>query len=114
MSARKRNPGVGLATVYRTIKLLEDAGLAESRQFGAGHTLYEVSADRDHHDHIICKECGFIVEFESPELESLQQRLARRHGFEIVSHRHEMFGLCDKARGLPGGTCPAELARRGR
>ena len=55
-SARKRNPGVGLATVYRTIKLLEDAGLAHSRQFGAGHTLYEIAVDRDHHDHET--ECG--------------------------------------------------------
>lgn len=108
-SARARNPGVGLATVYRTIKLLEEAGLAESREFGVGHTLYE-RALADHHDHIICRECGFIVEFESAEIERTQERIARELGFDIVSHRHEIFGLCDKARGRAGGSCPAEAA----
>ncbi len=109
--ARAKNPGVGLATVYRTVKLLEEAGLAESRQFGSGHTLYEVAVDGEHHDHIICKECGYVVEFENHEIEALQDKIARRNGFQIVNHRHELFGLCDKARGLPNGTCPAERAR---
>jgi Fur family ferric uptake transcriptional regulator len=110
-SARRKNPGVGLATVYRTVKLLEEAGLAESRQFGSG-TLYEVAGERAHHDHIICRECNFIVEFESDEIEEIQSTIARRHGFSIVQHRHEIFGLCDKARGVPGGQCPAEKARK--
>jgi Fur family transcriptional regulator, ferric uptake regulator len=108
VSSRAKSPGVGLATVYRTIKLLEEAGLAEARQFGVGQTLYEV-AGLDHHDHIICHNCGYIVEYESEEIEAAQVTVARRFGFEIVNHRHEIFGLCDKARGLPGGTCPAEL-----
>jgi Fur family transcriptional regulator, ferric uptake regulator len=108
-SARKKNPGVGLATVYRTVKLLEDAGMASSRQFGSGQTLYEQTGH--HHDHIICKQCQFIVEFESDEIEEMQTEIARSHGFNIVQHRHELFGLCDKARGVPGGTCPAEKAR---
>ena len=107
-SARKKNPGVGLATVYRTVKLLEDAGLAASRQFGSGQTLYEIAGE--HHDHIICKQCHFIVEFESEEIERLQSDIARSQGFAIIQHRHELFGLCDKARGVPGGTCPAEKA----
>ncbi|MCG5052545.1 MAG: transcriptional repressor [Myxococcales bacterium] len=110
--AREKNPGVGLATVYRTVKLLEEAGLALSRQFGSGQTLYEIAVVGEHHDHIICKECGYIVEFESDEIEALQEKIARRHGFEIVQHRHELFGLCDKARGLPEGTCPAERAKK--
>src|SRR5439155_9547362 len=64
-SARRRNPTVGLATVYRTVKLLEEAGLAHARQFGSGHTLYEVAGLRAHHDHLICTACNHIVEFES-------------------------------------------------
>lgn len=112
-SARKKNPGVGLATVYRTVKLLEDAGLAEPRQFGSGQTLYELSGpDGAHHDHIICKECGYVVEFESDEIEEIQTRIAREHGFGLVHHRHELFGLCDKARGVPDGLCPAEKVRK--
>lgn len=109
VSARRKNPGVGLATVYRTVKLLEEAGLAESRQFGSGQTLYELAGDdKAHHDHIICRDCGFIVEFESEEIERIQAAIAENHGFSIVQHRHEIFGLCDKARGIPQGFCPAE------
>jgi Fur family ferric uptake transcriptional regulator len=108
-SARKKNPGVGLATVYRTVKLLEDAGLASSRQFGSGQTLYEVAGH--HHDHIICQQCQHIIEFESDEIEQLQTDIAGRHGFRILQHRHELFGLCEKAQGIPGGICPAEAER---
>ena len=108
-SARKKNPGVGLATVYRTVKLLEDAGLAASRQFGSGQTLYEVAGQ--HHDHIICQQCHHIIEFESDDIERIQSDIARRHGFRLVQHRHELFGLCEKAQGVPGGHCPAEAER---
>jgi len=106
--ARKKHPGVGLATVYRTVKLLEEAGIAASRQFESGHTLYEVSEGRAHHDHLICDRCGYIVEFESDEIEQLQDSAARRFGFNVLRHRHELFGLCEKARGIPGGRCPGE------
>jgi Fur family ferric uptake transcriptional regulator len=110
-AARSRNPSVGLATVYRTVKLMEDAGLAESHQFGqSGQTLYEISRDGEHHDHIICEKCGFILEFESEELEALQDVIAKRYGFRITNHRHEIFGLCDKARGMDDGHCPSEIA----
>jgi Fur family ferric uptake transcriptional regulator len=110
-SARRRNPGVGLATVYRTVKLLEEAGLAHARQFGSGgHTLYEVAGQRAHHDHLICQSCNHIVEFESDEIEALQEKVAHRLGFAITHHRHEIFGLCERAQGVPGGACPAERA----
>jgi Fur family ferric uptake transcriptional regulator len=111
-SARRRNPGVGLATVYRTVKLLEEAGLAHARQFGAGHTLYEVAGQRAHHDHMICQQCNHIIEFESDEIEALQERVAKRFGFSITHHRHELFGLCEKAQGMPGGLCPAEKVKK--
>ena len=109
ISARKKNPGVGLATVYRTVKLLEDAGLAASRQFGSGQTLYEVAGQ--HHDHIICQQCQHIIEFESDEIEQIQSDIARRAGFRLTHHRHELFGLCEKAQGIPGGYCPADAER---
>jgi Fur family transcriptional regulator, ferric uptake regulator len=114
-SARRKHPSVGLATVYRTVKLLEEAGIAEARHFGPGQTLYEVSEGRAHHDHLICDACGFIIEFENDEIEQLQDNAAKRHGFNVLRHRHELFGLCEKARGIAGGACPAEAAgRRGR
>jgi Fur family ferric uptake transcriptional regulator len=114
-SARRKHPSVGLATVYRTVKLLEEAGIAEARHFGPGQTLYEVSEGRAHHDHLICDACGFIIEFENDEIEQLQDNAAKRHGFNVLRHRHELFGLCEKARGVPGGACPAEaVGRRGR
>ena len=113
--ARRKQPSVGLATVYRTVKLLEEAGIAAARPFGPGQTLYEVSEGRAHHDHLICESCGFITEFESDEIEALQDAAARRHGFNVLRHRHELFGLCEKARGLPGGRCPGEASgHRGR
>jgi Fur family ferric uptake transcriptional regulator len=108
--ARRSHPGVGLATVYRTVKLLEEAGLAASRQFESGHTLYEVAQGRAHHDHLICRQCGYIVEFESDEIERLQLAAARKMGFNVLSHRHELFGLCEKSQGMPAGRCPAEEA----
>ena len=113
-SARRKHPRVGLATVYRTVKLLEEAGIAAARHFGPGQTLYEVAEGRAHHDHLICDSCGFIMEFENDEIEALQDAAARRFGFNVLRHRHELFGLCEKARGIPDGRCPAEESRHGR
>ena len=104
---RKRHPRVGYATVYRTLKLLVDSGLAVERQFGDGQARYEVVGD--HHDHLICVKCGVILEFEDPEIERLQDRIALQlGGFTVLRHRHELYGLCPKARGDAGGSCPNE------
>lgn len=104
---RKRNRKVGYATVYRTLKLLVDSGLAIQRQFGDGQARFEV--DGDHHDHLICTKCGLILEFEDDEIEALQERIAERlGGFKVTRHRHELYGLCPKARGIPDGYCPNE------
>lgn len=106
---RKRNKKVGYATVYRTLKLLVDSGLAHQRQFGDGQARYEVAGD--HHDHLICAECGLILEFEDDEIERLQDKIAERlGGFTVVRHRHELYGLCPKARGVAGGGCPNEAS----
>ena len=78
---RKDAPGVGLATVYRTVKLMEEAGIADSRHFNSGQTLYEV-ADGVHHDHLICQKCGFIVEFHNEEIEQIQKRPCQNAWFQ--------------------------------
>jgi Fur family ferric uptake transcriptional regulator len=104
---RKRHPKVGYATVYRTLKLLVDSGLAVERQFGDGQARYEVVGD--HHDHLICVKCGLILEFEDDEIERLQERIASRlGGFKVLRHRHELYGLCAKEAGDPDAICPNE------
>ena len=108
---RKRHPKVGYATVYRTLKLLVDSGLAVERQFGDGQARYEIVGD--HHDHLICLKCGLILEFEDDEIERLQERIAARLGnFTVLRHRHELYGLCPKAAGAAGGGCPRELQKK--
>jgi Fur family ferric uptake transcriptional regulator len=96
--ARRDDPRVSVATVYRTMKLLVECGLASARQFGEGQTRYEPSAGRAHHDHLICVGCGDIVEFANEKIESLQEIVARRHGFEVESHKLELYGRCARCR----------------
>jgi Fur family ferric uptake transcriptional regulator len=88
-----RDRRIGLVTVYRTLKLLKDAGLAHERQFGEGRALFEHATKR-HHDHMICTHCGKITEFENREIEELQQQVARRLGFTMRDHKLELYGLC--------------------
>jgi Fur family transcriptional regulator, ferric uptake regulator len=108
---RKRNKRVGYATVYRTLKLLVDAGLATQRQFGDGQARFEIAGE--HHDHLICTKCGLILEFEDDEIEALQDRIAERlGGFEVVRHKHELYGICPKERGVVGGACPNDDQRK--
>jgi Fur family ferric uptake transcriptional regulator len=96
---RREDPRVSVATVYRTMKLLADCGLAVARQFGSdGQTRWEAAAGRPHHDHLICTRCGEIVEFANERIEHLQERVAKRHGFEVESHRLELYGRCARCR----------------
>jgi Fur family ferric uptake transcriptional regulator len=95
---RAREPRVGYATVYRTLKLLTECGVASERRFGDGLTRYELADDETHHDHLICVECNEITEFEEPRIEALQESIAKRYGFELRSHKHEMYGVCPKCR----------------
>ena len=101
--ARTEDPRVSLATVYRTMKLLADSGLAAARQFGGGQLRYEAAAGRHHHDHLICRVCGEIAEFSSERIESLQAVVARRHGFDVEEHRLELYGRCPRCRPARGG-----------
>ena len=91
---RARDRGIGYATVYRTLKLLAECGVASERRFGDGLSRYELADDQDHHDHLICTGCGSITEFEEPRIEKLQDAVAARYGFKVVSHKHEMYGVC--------------------
>ncbi len=95
---KKSFPGIGYATVYRTLKLLAGAGIAEERRFADGRTRYEYRAARNHHDHLICTECGTIIEFENERIEALQQDVARKNRFTVTSHKLELYGLCAECR----------------
>lgn len=96
---RRRDQRVSIATVYRTMKLLAECGLAHARNFGDGQTRFEAAVGREHHDHLICTSCGTIVEFESDKIEALQEAVARRHGFKVSSHKMELYGLCKGCQG---------------
>ncbi len=91
---RKAHPHIGYATVYRTMKLLTDAGLAEERRFEDGFTRYEYTSSAAHHDHLICTRCGEILEFENERIEELQADVARKNHFQVQSHKLEIYGLC--------------------
>ena len=92
----KTDPKIGYTTVYRTLKLLTRLGLATQRKFGDGETRYEPASEGDHHDHLICLDCGKIIEFEDQTLETLQNGIAQRHRFKISDHRLELYGLCEE------------------
>ena len=96
---RAANPHIGHTTVYRTMKLLCDAGLAIERHFDDGLTRYEV--EHEHHDHLVCTRCGKIVEFECQMIESAQNEIVARYGFRLLRHRHELYGHCPDCQGKP-------------
>src|SRR6478752_10307061 len=95
---RQKDPRVGYATVYRTLKLLTECGVAFERKFGDGLTRYELADESSHHDHLICTSCSKIIEFEEPKIEELQETIAARYDFELLSHKHEMYGTCAECR----------------
>jgi Fur family ferric uptake transcriptional regulator len=106
--SRALNAKIGYATVYRTLKLLSECGLAAPRRFGDGQTVYETAGDSAHHDHLVCLECNHVLEFENEEIERLQDQVARSFGFTLVRHKLELYGLCARAAGLRGGSCPRD------
>jgi Fur family ferric uptake transcriptional regulator len=93
----KKDPHIGLATIYRTLNLFCEAGLAQARHFGA-QTQYDNVSHKGHHDHLICTSCGKIVEFENCDIERLQEEVAARNGFTIQTHKLELYGLCSSCR----------------
>ena len=92
---RRRRADIGRTTIYRSLKLFKDAGLASELTYG-GEARFETLWNRDHHDHFICGSCGEIFEFKSPEIEQIQETIAQGIGFQIEAHRHHILGLCRK------------------
>lgn len=106
--SRRRDKSVSRATVYRTLPLLTESGLVREMDFGGSHKFYDPNyAERPRHSHIICLDCGKIVEFESKELEQLEDKISHRLGFEVKSHRLQITANCEEFRRL--GAC----ARKG-
>ncbi len=97
---QKEDPSVGQTTVYRTLKLLAEAGLAREVRFGDGKTYYEHHYNHEHHDHLICTECGEVIEFFSPEIEELQDKTAAEFGFRLTNHSLRMWGVCSECQSL--------------
>ncbi len=91
---------IGLTTVYRTLKVLTEAGLASEVRFGDGKTYYEHLYNHEHHDHMICTACGRVIEFVSAEIEALQDEMADKFGFRPTHHSLRMWGICSKCQKL--------------
>ena len=107
-AVQQRDSSVGQATVYRTLKVLVDSGLANSSRFGGNSALYESAITDEHHDHLICTECGLIVEFCDDQIESLQHVVAQGHGFTLKDHTMELYATCDRSH----PACPKCPAKR--
>lgn len=90
------NQAIGYTTIYRTLKLFTECGLANEMKFKDGITRYEHRFGHEHHDHLICVKCGRLIEVVEPEIEELQEKLARKHNFKIEHHRMELYGTCQK------------------
>ena len=95
-AVKSRDKRVGYATLYRTLKLLTECGLAVSSTFGDGPARFESTLNRDHHDHLICTKCGKIIEFENDEIEQLQLSVCKELGFKLVDHKMELYGECTR------------------
>ncbi|SMO38398.1 Fur family transcriptional regulator [Ruegeria faecimaris] len=90
--ASQVDSGISIATVYRTVKLFEEAGILERLEFGDGRARYE-DAERDHHDHLIDMQSGEVIEFVDPEIEALQEKIAAKLGYKLKGHRLELYGV---------------------
>ena len=95
---RKKHKRVSKATVYRTLNLLVGKKMVEEHDFGKGEKFYERMVERPHHDHLICIRCGRIIEFENPQIERLQEEIAKQESFQVAYHSHKLFGTCSHCR----------------
>ncbi len=90
--AGELDPKISIATVYRTVRLFEEANIIERHDFGDGRSRYE-EATEEHHDHLIDIQSGKVIEFQNQEIEVLQEEIAKKHGMKLVGHRLELFGV---------------------
>lgn len=91
---KKKNPGIGYVTVYRTMKLLSEAGLCNEADFGDGIARFEHQYGHEHHDHLVCIKCGSYTEVVKPKIEELQEKLAKENKFMPLRHKLQIFGIC--------------------
>lgn len=90
--ASEMDPKISIATVYRTVRLFEEANIIERHDFGDGRSRYEEATD-EHHDHLIDIQSGKVIEFQNEEIEALQEKIAEKHGMKLVGHRFELYGV---------------------
>ena len=95
--ASARDPGISIATVYRTVKLFEEAGILDKLEFGDGRARYE-DAERDHHDHLIDLQSGEVIEFVDAEIEALQEKIAKKLGYQLKGHKLELYRRTDQEK----------------
>lgn len=93
---KNKIPGIGYSTVYRTLKLLAECGIASERHFEKGFTRFEPIHKEEHHDHLICTKCSAIIEFTNQEIEKIQRKIARNFRFFVSDHKLEIYGLCSR------------------
>ena len=105
---RAIDPSVARGTVYRTLALLHQAGVVEKHDFRYGPPNYEVTFGKAHHDHLMCVQCGEIIEFQEPRVEQLQQDVVRRYGYKLLSHTHKLYGLCPACQRVGHRRMPKE------
>ena len=96
--ASEQDPNISIATVYRTVRLFEEAGILDRHDFGDGRARYE-EVPEEHHDHLIDIRSGKVLEFHDAEIELLQERIAKRLGYKLIGHRLELFGVADDSVG---------------
>ena len=98
MAIKSRKTHVSRATVYRSLDILVQKGFARKLNLGDGRARYETKIDNPHHDHIICNECGKIIEFVNDKIEKMQEEIAKQHHFKLQQHIHQLFGLCKECQ----------------
>ena len=98
LALKKRGQHVSRATVYRTMDILVNNGFARKMNLGDGRARYESKVNSPHHDHLVCMDCGLIVEFMDQEIEDLQDKIAIQYDFQLKRHIHQLFGLCKKCQ----------------
>ena len=95
LAIQKDGCNIGIATVYRTLQFLCQAGLAEEKFFkNSNSSVFELLCPHSHHDHLVCKGCGIVIEFENKQIEKMQEQVVKEYGFTLHSHRLELFGYC--------------------
>jgi Fur family transcriptional regulator, ferric uptake regulator len=89
---------IARGTVYRTLAMMHKTGVVEKHDFRYGPPNYEVTFAKAHHDHLMCVQCGEIIEFQEPRIEQIQDRVVKRFGYQLLSHTHKLYGLCKKCQ----------------